>query len=285
MSKVAEVAGQGRPKPIADEGESRVWLRSLLAFFSLQNPAMRISFAAGGLVVAFGLLWLIFETVRLRDELEHSQAQRASQEESLRRQADDERNRRQELSDELERERSQRVQLEEKLARQQPPSQARYRHVTPDQSSRLLIAQSFVLTAGIVRDNAEPKRLFISPDTGLLKLQLEPKPLAESGAGSAVVTVAPTAPPTGPVPQRLRLKLKTKDEYRSYRVVVRTADGEELLSQDLPRIKRTASGQPLVLTLPAVLFDEGDYELTLKGLAANRKFEDVADYYFTIVKK
>jgi hypothetical protein len=249
----------------------------LLAFFTLQNPAMRITFAVVGLVVALGLLWLIFETVRLRDQLEQAQAERAAQEQLLRQQAAEERQRSQQLSGEIGSERNRRIELEQRVAKvkpststgkanpamkpivgkapagplpaasPRPPAVPNPPLVTPPSQTIL----SLVLTPGLVRDD-KPRRLLVPPAADLLRLQLD---------------------------------LKKKGEHQSYRVALRTAEGNELWSQDRPRAKATASGHAVILKLPAKLLAEGDYELTLKGLTASREFEDIGDYYFTIVKK
>ena len=103
-----------------------------------------------------------------------------------------------------------------------------------------------------MRDTGEAKRLIIAPGSDLLRLQLD---------------------------------LKQKGEYQSYRAVLQTAEGNEVWSQDSLRARATAAGQAVVLRLPARLLPEGDYQLTLKGLTASREFEEVGDYYFSIVKR
>ncbi|MEW6210911.1 MAG: hypothetical protein AB1631_21280 [Acidobacteriota bacterium] len=107
---------------------------------------------------------------------------------------------------------------------------------------------SFVLTPGSVRGGGEIKRLAIPPVARALRLQLN---------------------------------IRKKADYRSYRATLLSAEGEEVWSQDrLPH-----AGQSVYLRLPAAALKEGDYELTLQGMTAGRDFEEVATYYFSVVRK
>lgn len=111
---------------------------------------------------------------------------------------------------------------------------------------------SLILTPGLIRDSGEQKRLLVPPGANLLQLQLE---------------------------------LKGKENFRGWRAILRTAEGAEVWSRDLPRAARKALARAVTAQLPVRLLPEGDYELTLKGLTANGEFVDAGDYYFTLVRK
>ena len=64
------------------------------------------------------------------------------------------------------------------------------------------------------------------------------------------------------------------DDYPSYRAVLRTADDEEVWSQDGLSSQRTLAGKAVGLSLPASLLTSGDYLLTLRGVTARGDIED-----------
>jgi hypothetical protein len=85
---------------------------------------------------------------------------------------------------------------------------------------------------------------------------------------------------------RLRLKLKGEVEYKSYQVMLLTAEGAERWSQDMLQAQRTGSGRSIVLSLPARILAEGDYELRLNGHAPDGTLEETGDYYYlSVVRK
>jgi hypothetical protein len=85
---------------------------------------------------------------------------------------------------------------------------------------------------------------------------------------------------------KLRLKLKGEAEYKSYQVTLLTAEGAEKWSQDMLQAQRTGSGRSIVLSLPARILAEGDYELRLKGHAPAGSLEETGDYYYlSVVRK
>ncbi|HEV8130587.1 MAG TPA: hypothetical protein VGQ81_05010 [Acidobacteriota bacterium] len=220
--------------------------RSLIALLGFQKPIFKWSLAAAALVLVFGFAWLAFENARLRTEVREAEAGRASRQKDLERQTASERVGRDQLSQELERERDKRAQLEQELAKQQ----ADQRMATKQPSSPAVL--SLILAPGLVRDTSGPKRLLISPGADLLEIQLD---------------------------------IKKKVDYKSYRAVLRTADGDEVWSQDMLHARPTDSGRAVFLKLPPRIIPAGDYELALTGVASNRDFERVASYYFTVVKR
>lgn len=108
-------------------------------------------------------------------------------------------------------------------------------------------------------------------------LTLTPGLTRESSASARTLRIAP-----GSTRARLTLELDQAD-YASYRAALVTATGRRVWSGD--RLRKSASGSALVLTLPAALLAEGDYVLELSGAAPSGGFESVADYSFRVLRK
>jgi len=113
-------------------------------------------------------------------------------------------------------------------------------------------AVSFALGAGAVRDIEGAKRLAIPRGAEVVQLQ----PDFEDGG-----------------------------EYKSYRAVLRTAEGEEVWSQGMLKARLSDAGQIVALNIPALVFDDNDYILTLTGVKPDKTMEVVGSYPFSVAKK
>src|SRR5262245_55317578 len=105
---------------IADRERRRFW-QSLKSYFVAQSAAMRVSLAALT-VASLALIWLVIGIVRLRNEFNQFRAQRAVQEEQLRRQTQQERARADELNLKLKREIDENAILQQELSKMQAQS-------------------------------------------------------------------------------------------------------------------------------------------------------------------
>jgi hypothetical protein len=242
--KMAEATPAGTAEnDVADREPQRFW-QFLKSYFVVQGAAVKVSLAV--LVMAsLALIWLVIGIVRLRNEINQSQARLAVQEDHLQKQAQQERARADELTLKLERELDENVELRRRLskAQAQPGEQAEKR---PSMIS-------LVLAPSIVRDQASGmKKLYLPPNAGMLKL---------------------------------RLKLKGRAEYKSYQVTLLTAEGAEKWSRGGLQAKRTGSGQSIDLSLSAKVLAEGDYELRLKGQASDGTLEETGDYYYLSIRR
>lgn len=127
------------------------------------------------------------------------------------------------------------------------PEMARRPPATPQVPSprpELKVA-TFALTTGLVRDGAEAKTLTIPRNADLVQLDLEVE----------------------------------RDDYPSYRAALRTPEGAEIWSQQIKN-QPTKRDHTVVLRLPASLFKNADYILSLSGLTAENRLVDVGKYYF-----
>jgi anti-sigma factor RsiW len=185
-------------------------------------------------------IWLIAGIVRWRNELSQFRVQRAAQEDRLQQQARQERARADELNRKLEREMDETSILRQELSKMQARLQ--------EQGEILPSVISFILAPSFVRDQATGiKNLYIPPSARTLKLQLN---------------------------------LRGNVKYKSYQVILLTVDGAEIWSQGMLQAKRTGTGQAIELNLPSKLLEEGDYELRLKGYAADGTLEETRNYYY-----
>jgi hypothetical protein len=81
---------------------------------------------------------------------------------------------------------------------------------------------------------------------------------------------------------RLHLAFKQGGAYRSYNVVVRTIDGEQVFSRKGLNAAFSASGKNITITVAPSIFSHQDYIITLDGLTVHGKLETIGDYYFRV---
>jgi len=108
-------------------------------------------------------------------------------------------------------------------------------------------------------------------------LTLTPGLTREASASARTLLI-----PRGARSARLTLE-REQNGYATYRAALVTAAGRRVWTGD--RLRKSASGGALVLTLPAALLAEGDYVLELGGAAPSGDFESVADYSFRVLRK
>jgi hypothetical protein len=195
--------------------------------------------------VSLALICLVIGTVRLRNEFSQFRAQQAVQEVRLRQQARQESARADGLNLKLEREIDENATLREEFSKTQAQSRG--------QAQRDSSVVSLVLAPSVVRGQGPGmKKLYLPHGARLLKV---------------------------------RLKLKGEVEYKSYQVMLLTAEGAERWGKDMLHAQRTGSGRSIELSLPARILAEGDYELRLNGHASDGTLEETGDYYYLSVER
>jgi hypothetical protein len=132
--------------------------------FGSANPGMRFAMAAASLVIVAGLVWLLFETVRMRGEIESLRAERAAAEQQLDKRLAQERARTEQLDKQLWEERDRRAQLEQELAMSGRQAE--------EESARPSV-MALLLSPGRIRGGGETKRLVLPPRVEQLRLGLE----------------------------------------------------------------------------------------------------------------
>src|SRR5207302_5304478 len=111
---------------------------------------------------------------------------------------------------------------------------------------------ALILSPGLSRGGEEPKRVVIASPDAILRLQLV---------------------------------VKAEGDYQSYSAVLRTVEGKEVFTQRRLRSTTRNSQRFITLDVPTRNISAADYELTLIGLSKTGSSEELADYYFTAVKK
>jgi hypothetical protein len=240
LQKTANLVEPAR-QPV--EREAKPWWQSLLGLFGLQNPALQMALGALAIVLMVGCSWLIFESARLRNQLAQAETARLQQEKEAAEQFAEQRSQNQQLAADLERERNERQQVESELTKERE-------HRDNQSSGGISALVSFVLSAGLVRD-----------DQGARQLAL----------------------PSSAAQVRLQLKLRRTGDYKGYRAALQTLDGVPVATP--AATKSGGSGNAVVVTLPARVLKSGDYKLSLTGLTEAGDFEAIDSYYFRVVKK
>jgi cell division protein FtsB len=279
LPALAEIAmpGEARPEPVP-------WWRTVMVFWRAQSLLRRFALAAS-VVLVLGGSWLIVDTMRLRNQVEQLQAERG---ESQRREQEllqqiaglsQESERVTELSAQLKRERNERRRLEQQVVEQRRRN---------EESAQLLLelqhlafspkpapprdSLAFALFPGRTRDIEGTNQFVIPQDVDSMQLRLYlPMP-------RALLLGAIREPAFRRYPE---------DRYTDYRAVVRTAEGNEVWSQDGLEAQRTGLREEaiVILDLPTRILPEGDYIITLSRRSASGDFKDVGSYQFSVVRK
>ena len=83
----------------------------------------------------------------------------------------------------------------------------------------------------------------------------------------------------------LTLKLKLPQvQYENYLALVSTIEGEELFAIEGLRSEVDAGVAVIILKIPSEFLPTGDYQIQLRGVAADWRVEDAARYNFRVIK-
>jgi anti-sigma-K factor RskA len=252
MAKIAEAPVEAAPEPGKTHTASNSWWLSLIPFTSLGNPAMKLILAAVTLLLLFAGSWLVYKNLRMQAQIEQLIAKDAEQEA----QVNEARERNQQLAEELEQERTRTAlmtgEVERYSGKSSDPKTGKDSTITQETSVNQSDLPLLALMPGQIRSGSVIKKLRIPPGTKQLRIQLD---------------------------------VRSDQEYETYRATLETAEGREIFSLDRLKIVKTNSTRIISFPAGAKLFLPGDYMITLAGLAADKSYEEVGDYYFTILKK
>ena len=218
---------------------------SLKAFLRGFSPAASFLLAAATLLIVIGGAWLVIESLRLRAQVAQLQAEQQLRQ-TLEGQLADERTRNDTLSSRLESEQQERERREEVIRELE---RERAEPATKPIQPAIL---SLVLLPGTSRSSSSRPKLVLSPSAQLVRLQVGIEP---------------------------------EDEYKKFRVELRSQAGQPIWNQGNLAARTGRAGRAVVVTLPARLLGASQYELGLKGITDDGKTEDVAYYYFDVLKK
>jgi hypothetical protein len=124
----------------------------------------------------------------------------------------------------------------------------------------------------------EPRNGNTAPGPAILSLLVVPGFDRSAGGANDLII--------GPQTQTVRLQLALEaDNYQSYRAVLRSVEGREILDRRGLKVRSTKPGSFVLLELPASAFPVGDFILTLSGTTSQGEVEDVHKYFLSIIKK
>ena len=225
------------------------WRDSLAAFVRVLSPAAKFAMAAVVLLMVFGGSWLLVQTYRSRTELARIRAEQQAghnDRRTLEQQIAGERARNDDLAAQLQREKAARQQSEVLV---QELERARNERTTQPTQPTII---SLALLPGISRGGGVRPKLVLPQSARLVRLQVGIEP---------------------------------EDQYKSFRVELRTQGGQQVWTRDGLAASRTRGGRAVSLTLPANLLAPGQYELALQAVTNEGRTENVGYYYFDVLKK
>jgi hypothetical protein len=74
------------------------------------------------------------------------------------------------------------------------------------------------------------------------------------------------------------------DNYREYRAVLKSVEGQKALLSKVLRARRTKGRIIASLNVPARFLSSGDYQIQLSGRNSAGEYEDIDTYYFRVAK-
>ncbi len=230
---------------------SESWWRSVLNLFTIPNLTMQWGMAAAALLMFVAGGWFVWETMRLRGQINSTQTEYASLQQ-----------REKELQAQIEQQRTTNFknteQLNQELAR------------TQQQLAQLQQQQE------LARQQAK-----LQPPTGgepsLLHLELAPQ---TRGVGQTITLTVPSGT------DYAVLQLVTEDDdYQTYQAEVSLQSNNQLIWKS-GKLKGRSRGNAKIidLNLRSKLLAPNDYAIKLKGVTANGQVEDIHRYSFKVVK-
>jgi hypothetical protein len=122
----------------------------------------------------------------------------------------------------------------------------------PSEAARAPLVASLVLMPGLSRAQTRVEQLVLSPSVQIARIEIE---------------------------------LESRDDYPRFRAELRTRRGEEVLSRSNLVRRKSGPGFAVSVDVPASALAVGDYELALKGIAADHTSQDVGYYYFGVQRR
>jgi len=257
--------------------ESIFWLRQI------PGRAVTALLVIAMLALTASTIILLTDNARLRERVLEGQTGSNRADEELQKRLGEQTERNEGLARHLEQSRNEVAKIEQELARikqeqgrrtpNPSPKIARGggdRRPLPDRGTAIPDPPSKIFRGGI--DNLT----LLTP--GAVSLIIAPGPVRDKGQANRVYLTNDT--------QQLRLELKVEGEtYESCRVEAQTVGGKIIWREGDLRAQQRAGENIVVTTLPAAQLTEGDYLITLSAAAPGESYEEVATYYFTILRK
>jgi len=117
------------------------------------------------------------------------------------------------------------------------------------EAARAPIVASLVLVPGLSRAQTRVERLVLSPSVQIARIEIQ---------------------------------LESRDDFPRFRAELRTRRGEDVLARSNLVRRKSGPGFAVSVDVPASALAVGDYELALKGIAADHTSQDIGYYYFGV---
>lgn len=230
----------------APKSATAAWWERLTAFLHGWNPVLQFSMAVAALLLVISVVWLFTLTRGLRSELAQLQTQQQAEQQARQQQLEA-------LRQQTASERTRNADLTAQLERERTHSQELARQLERQQTSETSppLFASLFLPPGIARGSAESLKLTI---------------------------------PARAQTARLQVGLERGDDFKSYRIELRAAQGQPVWAQDRLQPQTARAGRVIRLAVPVSKLSAGQYELTLKGVTSAQQTEEVRYYYFEVLK-
>jgi hypothetical protein len=207
------------------------------------------SFAAGAVAALIFVVgaWVAMENARLRRQIDNA---RSAQAEWLERAQQSERR----LSDEKQRNQELAQEIERERSHSSELEREAWRLKQAREAGRAGISEgvvSLALMPGLSREGDQSNQLEIPQGTSRVRLELYPE----------------------------------KVGHKNYRAELRTREGKPIWSRNGLKLRKTASGDQVIVNLPAAILTVGDYVLMMRGVEGAEIQERAGTYYFRIVKE
>jgi hypothetical protein len=207
------------------------------------------SFAAGAVAALIFVVsaWVAIENARLRRQIDNA---RAAQAEWLERAQQSERR----LSDEKQRNRELAQEIERERSHSSELEREAERLKQAREAGRAGIrggVVSLALMPGLSREGDQSNQLEISQGTSRVRLELYPEKIG----------------------------------HKNYRAELRTREGKLIWSGNGLKLRKTVSGDQVIVYFPAAILTKGDYVLMMRGVEGEENQERAGTYYFRAMKK
>src|SRR4029453_5565124 len=142
--------------------------------------------------------------------------------------------------------------LRQRLSEEQTRAALATQNRQPSEAPRAPLVAALVLVPGLSRAQTRAERLVLSPSVQLARIEIQ---------------------------------LESRDDYPRFRAELRTRRGEEVLSRSNLVRRKAGPGFAVSVDVPTSALTVGDYELALKGIAADHTSQDVGYYYFGVQRR
>jgi len=237
--------------------------KSIAAFFSF-GKAMQVGMAAAALVVTLGVIGLLIQNQRTRNDIA---AAKQAEIERLEREA------------QIAEKQRQQKEIDDQLAAE------REKKTLDDQRIKELEDEKIKLQNDINerRRKSEPAPNVSRPggQSTIASLIISPGHFVRSdGVPMNTVKLSPAS-----TELRMTLRLKNVGEYVSFDTVISMVDNEQMI-QSKTGLKPTGkgNGRKLNLSIPAKNLKRVDYEIILNGTTKTGEIEPITSYYFSVDK-